>query len=44
VNLAVTDLAAVMLTLQVLVPEQLPLQPVKVEPVLAAAVKVTLVL
>jgi len=44
VKAAVTDFAAVMVTEQVPVPEQAPLQPVKVEPVAAAAVKVTAVL
>jgi len=41
---AVTDLAAVMLTVQVPVPVQAPLQPANVLPVLAAAVRVTEVL
>jgi hypothetical protein len=41
VNVAVTLRAWVMLTTQVPVPLHAPLQPVKVEPVLAAAVKVT---
>ena len=44
VNAAVTDFAAVMVTVQVPVPVQAPLQPAKVEPVAAAAVKVTAVL
>jgi len=43
-KVAVTDLAAVMLTVQVPVPEQAPLQPANVCPVLAAAVRVTEVL
>jgi hypothetical protein len=41
VNVAVTLRAAVMLTVQVPVPVHAPLQPVKVEPVVAAAVRVT---
>jgi hypothetical protein len=45
VNEAVTDLAVVIVTVQVPVPEQPPpLQPVKVEPVAGAAVSVTNVL
>src|SRR5262245_19823227 len=40
---AVTDLACVMDTVQVPVPEQAPLQPAKVEPDAAAAVSVALV-
>ena len=44
VKAAVTDFAAVMVTEQVPVPVQAPLQPVKVEPVDGAAVKVTAVL
>jgi len=43
-KVAVTDLTAVMLTVHVPVPEQAPLQPAKVFPVLAAAVRVTEVL
>jgi hypothetical protein len=42
-NVAVTLRAAVMLTAQVPVPLQAPLQPVKVEPAVVAAVSVTLV-
>jgi len=41
VKVAVTDSAAVMVTVQAPVPVQAPLQPIKVEPVAAAAVKVT---
>ena len=45
VKAAETDLAASIVTVQVPIPVQpLPLQPVKVEPVIAAAVRVTLVL
>ena len=45
VNVAETDLAAVMVTWQVSVPEHpSPLHPVKVEPAEAFAVKVTTVL
>jgi hypothetical protein len=44
VKLAVTDRAADIVTLQVPVPEQAPPQPLKVEPVAAAADKVTAVL
>ena len=44
VKAAVTDFAAVMVTVQALVPVQAPLQPVKVDPVDGAAVKVTEVL
>ena len=43
VNVAVTLRAAVMDTAHVPVPVHAPLQPVKVEPVVAAAVRVTLV-
>jgi hypothetical protein len=44
VKLAVTLRAVVMLTLQVPVPVQAPPQPVKVEPSVGAAVRVTTVL
>jgi len=40
-NVAVTDWAAVIETVQVPVPVQAPLQPAKVEPLAAAAVRVT---
>ena len=40
-KLAVTLLAASMLTVQVLVPLQAPLQPVKVEPLAVVAMRVT---
>jgi hypothetical protein len=43
VNIAVTERAWVIVTVQVPVPVQAPLQPVKVEPVDAVAVRVTLV-
>src|SRR5512134_2900539 len=43
-NVAVTDRAWVMETVQFPVPEQAPLQPAKVEPLAAEAVRVTLVL
>jgi len=43
-KMALTDVAAVMVTVQVPVPVQAPVQPAKVEPVVAAAVKVTAVL
>jgi hypothetical protein len=42
-NVAVTLRAVVILTVQVPVPVQAPLQPVKVDPLAAAAVRVTLV-
>jgi hypothetical protein len=41
VNVAVTLLAASIGTLHVPVPEQAPLQPVKVEPAVGVAVRVT---
>ena len=41
VKLAVTDLAAVMLTVQLPLPEQAPDQPVKVEPAEGETVRVT---
>jgi hypothetical protein len=41
VKVAVTVLAEVIITVQVPVPEQTPLHPVKVEPVEAVAVRVT---
>jgi hypothetical protein len=41
VNVAVTDLAAVIGTRQVSIPEQYPLQPVKVDPVAGVAVRIT---
>ena len=40
-NVAVTERAAVICTVQLLVPVQAPLQPAKVEPLAAAAVSVT---
>ena len=40
-NVAVTDLAALMVTEQVPVPEHAPPQPVKVEPLAGLAVRVT---
>jgi hypothetical protein len=43
VNVAVTDLAAVIVTEQLPVPVQAPLQPVKEEPAAGVAVKVTAV-
>jgi hypothetical protein len=42
-NVAVTALAALMVTLQLPVPVQAPLQPAKVDPVAAVSVKVTTV-
>ena len=42
-NVAVTDWAALMVTTHCPVPEQAPLQPAKVEPVAAAALRVTTV-
>ena len=42
-NVAITNLAAVMVTEQVPVPTQAPLQPAKVEPAAAAAVRATTV-
>ena len=44
VKVALTDLAAVMVTTQVLVPVHAPLQPVNLEPVAGLAVRVTFVL
>ena len=41
VKVAVTERAAVMLTVQVLVPVHAPLQPLKVEPAAGVAVNVT---
>jgi hypothetical protein len=43
VNVAVADLAASIVSVQSLVPEQAPLQPLKVEPLAAVAVNVTTV-
>ena len=43
VKVAVTDFAALMVTWQAPVPVQAPLQPVKVDPALAALVRVTTV-
>ena len=40
-NVAVTEVAPLTVTVQLPVPEQPPLQPVKLEPALATAVKVT---
>ena len=42
-NVAVTERAAVIVTVHVLVPVQAPLQPAKLEPALGAAVSVTVV-
>ena len=42
-NVAVTDWAAIMVTTHCPVPEQAPLQPAKVEPVAASALRVTTV-
>jgi hypothetical protein len=42
-NVAVTDCAAVIVTTQAPVPEHAPLQPVNVEPVVAACASVTMV-
>ena len=42
-NVAVTDRAALMVTAQLPVPEQAPLQPANVEPPAGAAVSVTFV-